>query len=349
MKKVIIGMSGGVDSSVAAYVLKNMGYEVIGVTLSLYREDAVTGQTDDERDAAEVCKALGIEHIVVNRRSVFEEKVIKSFISDYENGLTPNPCVVCNKAVKFEEMLKVADSIGADFVATGHYSKVEKAEDGRFILKRPADKLKDQTYMLYRLTQSQLSRILMPLADFTKEQIRNIAEKIGLSVANRPDSQDICFVPDGDYASFIKKYTGKSYAEGNYISVQGEVLGRHKGMIHYTVGQRKGLGIALGKPAYVTEKNAQNNTVTLTDDEALLFKKQVFLKDLNFIPFDKIIEPIEVTAKLRYRHKEAKAILSMTGENEAVLDFYEPQRAAASGQAAVFYDGDILVGGGTII
>ena len=342
-------MSGGVDSSVAAYVLKNMGYEVIGVTLSLYREDAVTGQTDDERDASEVCKAIGIEHIVVNRRSVFEEKVIKSFISDYENGLTPNPCVVCNKAVKFEEMLKVADSIGADFVATGHYSKVEKAEDGRFILKRPADKLKDQTYMLYRLTQSQLSRILMPLADFTKEQIRNIAEKIGLSVANRPDSQDICFVPDGDYASFIKKYTGKSYEEGDYISVQGEVLGRHKGMIHYTVGQRKGLGIALGKPAYVTEKNAQNNTVTLTDDEALLFKKQVFLKDLHFIPFDKIIEPIEVTAKLRYRHKEAKAILSMTGENEAVLDFYEPQRAAASGQAAAFYDGDILVGGGTII
>lgn len=341
-------MSGGVDSSVAAYVLKDMGYEVIGVTLSLYREDAVTGQTDDERDASEVCKAIGIKHIVVDRRSVFEEKVIKSFISDYENGLTPNPCVVCNKAVKFEEMLKVADSIGADFVATGHYSKVE-TKDGRFILRRPKDKLKDQTYMLYRLTQSQLSRILMPLADYTKEQIRNIAEKIGLSVANRPDSQDICFVPDGDYASFIKKYTGKSYEEGDYISVQGEVLGRHKGMIHYTVGQRKGLGIALGKPAYVTEKNAQNNTVTLTDDEALLFKKQVFLKDINFISFDKINEPIEVTAKLRYRHNEAKATLSMTGENEAVLDFYEPQRAAASGQAAVFYDGDILVGGGTII
>lgn len=342
-------MSGGVDSSVAAAVLKEQGYEVIGVTLSLYKEDPATG-TADERDAAAVCKRLGIEHIIVDRREFFEGTVIKNFIDSYENGLTPNPCVLCNKAVKFSEMLKIADELGADYVATGHYSAIIKDEKtGRSLIYRPEDKSKDQTYMLYKLTPQMLRRILMPLAALSKEQVREKAREIGLSVADRPDSQDICFVPDGDYAGFIERYTGKTYPEGDYVSAEGKVLGKHKGLIRYTVGQRKGLGIALGKPAFVLEKQVEQNRVVLSDNEALLFKTEVRLKDVNFIPFDAPDGEIKVKAKLRYRHKEADAILKVTGENEAVLVFDEPQRAPAAGQAAVFYDGDMLIGGGTII
>ena len=341
-------MSGGVDSSVAAYLLKNKGYEVIGVTLSLYRENAVTGATDDCRDAAAVCETLGIKHIVVDRRELFEKTVIKDFVSSYENGLTPNPCVLCNKAVKFSEMIKIADEMDADFVATGHYCKID-CTDGVYTLRRPKDANKDQTYMLYRLTQGELSRIIMPLADYTKEEIRGIAEKIGLAVAQRPDSQDICFVPDSDYVGFINRYTGKTYPQGEYVSMDGRVLGKHKGIINYTIGQRKGLHIALGKPAFVISKNAKENKVVISDDESLLFSDTVMLKDVNFISGELPKKSIRVEAKLRYRHKEAPATLNVTGENEAVLVFDSPQRAAASGQAAVFYDGDILIGGGTII
>lgn len=342
-------MSGGVDSSVAAAVLKEQGYEVIGVTLSLYKEDPNTG-TADERDAAAVCKSLGIKHIIVDRRSLFEDTVIKNFIDSYEAGLTPNPCVLCNKAIKFSEMLKIADQIGADYVATGHYSAVKKDEvTGRYILYRPEDKSKDQTYMLYKLTQEQLSRILMPLADYTKSDIREKAKQLNLSVADRPDSQDICFVPDGDYAAFIERYTGKSYPQGNFVLPEGKVAGKHKGLIHYTVGQRKGLGIALGKPAFVVSKNPNNNEVTISDDESLLFKREVRLRDVNYIPFDKPEGEIRVEAKLRYRHKQAPATLIGLDNNEAVLLFDEPQRAPAPGQAAVVYDGDLLIGGGTII
>jgi tRNA-specific 2-thiouridylase len=348
MKKVIIGMSGGVDSSVAAAVLKENGFEVIGVTLSLYKEDPNTG-TNDERDAAAVCEKLNIKHIIVDRREAFKNTVIKDFIDSYEAGMTPNPCVLCNKAVKFTEMLRLADELGADFVATGHYSAVKKDEaTGRYLLYRPEDKTKDQTYMLYKLNQEQLSRILMPLANLNKEQVREKARALGLSVASRPDSQDICFVPDGDYAGFIERYTGKIYPEGDYVSLNGDMLGRHKGLIRYTVGQRKGLGIALGKPAFVVEKQADLNRVVISDNEELLFKTTVKLKDVNFIPFDKPSGEIKVNAKLRYRHKEAPATLKMTGEKEAELEFVTPQRAPAPGQAAVFYDKDMLVGGGTI-
>ena len=349
MKKVIIGMSGGVDSSVAAAVLKEQGFKVIGVTLSLYRENATDGATDDLRDAKAVCEKIGIEHIVVNRRELFCKQVIENFVSSYENGETPNPCIICNKAVKFNEMLSLADELGADFVATGHYSKIEKNEDGVYLLKKPEDSSKDQTYMLYKLTQSQLSRILMPLSSLTKEQVREKAKELGLCVADRPDSQDICFVPDGEYAGFIERYRNKTYADGDYILPNGKKVGRHKGMIRYTVGQRKGLGIALGKPAFVISKNAENNEVIISEDESLLFNNTVHLKDVNFIPFEKLNGEIRVTAKLRYRHKEASAILKAEGENGAVLVFDEPQRAAAPGQAAVFYDGDVVIGGGTIV
>lgn len=349
MKKVIIGMSGGVDSSVAAAVLKEQGYTVIGVTLSLYKENPDTG-TADERDAAAVCQRLGIQHIIVDRREVFKNTVINDFIGSYEAGLTPNPCVLCNKAVKFNEMLKIADEIGADYVATGHYSEIKLNEEtGRYCLYRPKDRNKDQTYMLYKLTQEQLSRILMPLALLSKEQVREKAKALSLEVANRPDSQDICFVPDGDYAGFIERHTGKAYPEGDYVSVDGKVLGRHKGLIRYTVGQRKGLGIALGKPAFVVEKQPDGNRVVISDNEELLFKTKVALNDVNLIPFNKPDGEIKVEAKLRYRHKEAPAILRMTGSNTAELEFYTPQRAPAPGQAAVFYVEDLLIGGGTII
>ena len=342
-------MSGGVDSSVAAAVLKEQGYEVIGVTLSLYRENAEDGATDDLRDAKAVCEKIGIEHIVVDRRQLFCERVIENFVSSYEAGLTPNPCIVCNKAVKFSEMLSLADELGADYVATGHYSKIEKTKEGIYLLKKPGDSSKDQTYMLYKLTQKELGRILMPLSLLTKEQVREKARKIGLEVADRPDSQDICFVPDGDYAGFIERFSGKTYAEGDYILPNGKKVGKHKGMIRYTVGQRKGLGIALGRPAFVISKNAEKNQVIISDDENLLFNNTVHLKDVNFIPFEKLDGQIRVTAKLRYRHKEAPAVLKNDGENGAVLIFDEPQRAAAPGQAAVFYDGDTVIGGGEII
>ena len=342
-------MSGGVDSSVAAAVLKEQGYEVIGVTLSLYRENETDGATDDLRDAKAVCEKIGIEHIVVNRREHFCKKVIDNFIASYEAGETPNPCIVCNKEVKFNEMLTLADEFGADFVATGHYSKIEKTGNGIYLLKKPEDISKDQTYMLYKLTQSELSRILMPLSSLTKEQVREKARQLGLEVANRPDSQDICFVLDSDYAGFIERFTGKTYNEGDYILPNGKKVGRHKGMIRYTVGQRKGLGIALGKPAFVISKNAEKNQVIISDNEELLFNNTVHLKDVNFIPFEKPNGEIKVTAKLRYRHKEAPAVLRVEGENGAVLIFDEPQRAAAPGQAAVFYDGEIVIGGGTIV
>ena len=343
MKKVVIGMSGGVDSSVAAYLLKKEGYEVVGVTLLL----CDSGEAD-LRLAKEICNALGIEHMVVDRRELFKNTIMSDFVRVYEEGGTPNPCVLCNMAVKFNEMLKIADQIGADFVATGHYSAVLE-KDGRFLIKRPEDKSKDQTYMLYKLNQEQLSKTLMPLSSYTKEQVREIAKEIGLNVANRPDSQDICFVPDGYYKGFIENFTGKKYPEGNFVSVDNKVLGKHKGIIGYTVGQRKGLGIALGKPAFVVEKNAANNTVTLSENEELLFSDEVRIKDINLIPFDSINGELKVKAKLRYRHNESDATLTLTGENEGLLKFSEKQRAAAPGQAAVFYQDDILIGGGTIV
>ena len=344
MKKVVIGMSGGVDSSVAAYLLKKEGYEVIGVTLLL----CDNGEKDIEF-AKGVCESLGIEHIVLDRKEVFKNTIINSFVDIYEQGGTPNPCVLCNMAIKFEEMLKFADEIGADYVATGHYCAVIKNNEGRYFIKRPADISKDQTYMLYKLTQKQLSRTLMPLSNYTKEQVREIALSVGLVSADRPDSQDICFVSDGDYKGFIENYTGKKYPEGDFVSVDGKVLGRHKGIIGYTVGQRKGLGIALGKPAFVISKNADLNTVTLSDNEELLYTDTVKIKDINLIPFKSFEGDLQVNAKLRYRHKESSATLTLTGENEGVLVFDEKQRAAAKGQAAVFYCDDILIGGGTIV
>ena len=345
MEKVLIGLSGGVDSSVAAAVLKQQGFDVTGATLKMH--DGVKNSEKDILDAKNVCEKLSCEHYVFDFTSTFKKEVQDYFVNAYLNGLTPNPCIVCNKTVKFKALIDKANEMGIDYIATGHYSKIEKCGE-RMLLIRPKDKSKDQTYVLYSLTQEQLRRTKMPLADYTKAQIREIATELKLINAERPDSQDICFIPDGDYAKFIKDNTDCLISEGDFVDINGKFLGKHKGVIHYTVGQRKGLGIALGKPAFVIEKRVSENNVVLGEDQQL-FKTKVRINELNFIPFEKLDKEMKVTAKLRYRHTEAQAIIRMVADDIAELEFDEPQRAPAPGQAAVIYDGDIVIGGGTII
>lgn len=342
-KRVLVGMSGGVDSSVAAILLMRQGYEPVGCTLMLHKTAA-----GEAEDAAKICERLGIEHHLLDFTQEFKDIVVGNFINEYFAGNTPNPCVVCNRYIKFEKMLEAADRLGCRYIATGHYAVIRE-ENGRFLLYRPKDRAKDQTYVLYKLSQSQLSRVLMPLADTSKEQVRQIAQEYGLVNADKKDSQDICFVPDGDYAGFIERFTQKKSPSGEFTDTGGAVLGTHNGLIRYTIGQRKGLGIALGKPAFVIEKDAQSNRVVLDTDETKLFYKKVLVRELNFIPFEGIEEPIEVQAKLRYRHNASPATLTPLENGCAVLEFREPQRAPSPGQSAVFYDGERLVGGGIIV
>lgn len=343
MEKVLLGMSGGVDSSTAALLLKEQGYDVTGLTLKLCKEDK--GQ--DLADAKAVCEKIGINHITLDLKNEFYEKVISAFINDYKNGLTPNPCLECNKYIKFGIMLDFALKNGFQKIATGHYARVEREGD-RFILKKATDISKDQSYVLYSLTQHQLSHLLLPLGSLSKSEIREKAEESGLVNANRPDSQDICFVPDGDYASFIEKTDGFVSQKGDYVDINGTFLGKHEGVINYTIGQRKGLGIALGKPQFVIDKNAQTNTVILGDEEHL-FKTEVLVKDVNFIPFERLEKEMNVKAKLRYRHKESPCVISPLENGKVKIVFSDPQRAPSAGQAAVFYDGNTVVGGGKII
>ena len=343
MEKVLLGMSGGVDSSTAALLLKEQGYDVTGLTLKLCKEDK--GQ--DLADAKAVCEKIGINHITLDLKNEFYEKVISAFINDYKNGLTPNPCLECNKYIKFGIMLDFALKNGFQKIATGHYARVEREGD-RFILKKATDISKDQSYVLYSLTQHQLSHLLLPLGSLSKSEIREKAEESGLVNANRPDSQDICFVPDGDYASFIEKTDGFVSQKGDYVDINGTFLGKHEGVINYTIGQRKGLGTALGKPQFVIDKNAQTNTVILGDEEHL-FKTEVLVKDVNFIPFGRLEKEMNVKAKLRYRHKESPCAISPLENGKVKIVFSDPQRAPSAGQAAVFYDGDTVVGGGKII
>lgn len=342
-EKVLVGMSGGVDSSVAAAILLEQGYEVAGVTLKLHSYNS--GSEQDICDARSVCEKLGIPHFVFDLSKDFKERVVNSFVNEYISGRTPNPCIVCNKYIKFGKMLEKAQEMGFDKIATGHYSRTEN-QNGRWLLYRCSDK--DQSYVLYSLTQYQLSKTLFPLGKLSKEQVRKKAQDLGFVNADKPDSQDICFVCDGDYAEFIEEITGKISEKGSFVDRSGNILGEHNGIIRYTVGQRKGLGIALGKPAFVLEKNLQNNQIVL-GDEPELFYKTVKLKDVNFISFDDIAVPLRVTAKLRYRHTEQPALIVKKAENEYELCFYEPQRAPSPGQAAVFYNGDEVIGGGTII
>ncbi len=338
----LVGMSGGVDSSAAALVLKEQGFDVTGLTLTLCEKD----NSRDLADAKAVCDKLGIPHLAVDLREDFREWVVTPFINQYKSGLTPNPCLECNKHIKFGKMLEIALDKGFDKIATGHYARVEKSGQ-RYILKTALDSSKDQSYVLYALTQHQLSHLLLPLGDLTKTQIREKAENAGLINANRPDSQDICFVPDGDYAKYIEEADGFVSPKGNYTDLNGNILGEHQGIIHYTIGQRKGLGIALGKPQFVIDKNALNNRVILGDEEHL-FTKEVLSENVNFIPFDSLEGEMRVTAKLRYRHKASPATIFPLEKGSVRIVFDQPQRAPSPGQAAVFYDGETVIGGGVI-
>ena len=358
MKKVMVGMSGGVDSSVAAMLLREQGYDVMGVTLKLFSDEDISeaqkeGKTccalSDVEDARSVAYRLGFEHLVFNFKDNFREHVMKQFADSYLCGRTPNPCIECNRHVKFDKMLRRAMELDYDYIATGHYAVNEYDEkSGRYLLKRPKDRSKDQTYVLYSLTQEQLSHTLFPLGTLEKTQVRELAEKAELVNSNKPDSQDICFVPDGDYAGFIKRFTGADVPHGNFVDTNGKVLGEHKGIINYTIGQRKHLGISLGRPAYVVKKDVASNTVTV-GDEADLYTKSLVADDFNLISVPQLTAPMRVTAKTRYSQTEQPAVVSYLGDGKYLVEFDEPQRAVTSGQAVVIYDGDVVVGGGTII
>lgn len=352
-KKVMIGMSGGVDSSVAAFLLQKESFEVIGATMKLYNNediDFVSEKTccslDDVLDAKSVCARLGIRHYTLNMTDDFKKEVIERFISAYQNGFTPNPCIDCNRYMKFSKMLHKAQELDIDYVATGHYARIEKQGD-RYILKKAVDLSKDQSYVLYSLTQEQLKVTKFPLGNYTKQQVREIAEENGFVNARKHESQDICFVPDGDYSKFIEYYTGKTYPCGDFVDMNGKRLGEHKGIIRYTIGQRRGLGLALPASMYVVEKDVNNNKVILgfNDD---LFKKEVNVKNISFTACDGLDKPERLCAKIRYNQKEQPATVTQTDENHFTIVFDEPQRAITKGQAAVLYDGDTVVGGGTI-
>lgn len=358
-KKVIIGMSGGVDSSVAAAMLLEKGYEVAGLTMRLWDGEEINGVHTDGtccsasavEDARYVCYKLGIEHYVMDFRAEFERDVIDYFVNEYKSGRTPNPCIACNRHLKFDAMLKKAELLGAQYVATGHYAKIEYcSENGRYLLRRANASAKDQTYALFSLTQKQLAHTLMPLGELKdKSETREIAEKLGLITAKKPDSMEICFVPDKDYAGFIGRRTGSSEQEGNFVDTEGNVLGRHRGIIHYTVGQRKGLGVTFGKPMFVLKIDAERNEVVL-GEKGEEFSKELVAEHMNFIAIEKLDRELEVKAKVRYSAREARARLVPEDGGRVRVVFEEAQRAVTPGQAVVFYDenADYVIGGGII-
>lgn len=354
-KKVVVGMSGGVDSSVAAWLLKEQGYDVIGVTMQIWQEEDRELQEENGgccglsavEDARRVADELGIPYYVMNFRGEFKKHVIDYFISEYLHGRTPNPCIACNRYVKWEALLTRSLSIGADYIATGHYAQVVCLENGRYTLKRSVTDAKDQTYALYNLTQHQLSHTLMPVGAYTKEEIRQMAMGLSLRVANKPDSQEICFVPDNDYAGFIEQNTSEIIRPGNFVTADGRVVGQHKGISHYTVGQRKGLGLSMGQPVFVLEIRPETNEVVVGSNEDT-FACELKADRLNFMSIPDLQGEMEVMAKIRYNHKGAPCTVKRTGPDEVTCTFPEPVRAVTPGQAVVFYDGDYVVGGGTI-
>lgn len=349
MSVCMIGMSGGVDSSVAAYMLKEQGYDCIGVTMKLFA-DGESGccTKDDAADAKSVCRRLGIPHYTLNFTAEFERDVITPFVAAYEAGQTPNPCIFCNRHLKFQRLWQQAREWGCDCLATGHYAQVLRQDNGVYRLKKAADASKDQSYVLYFLGQSQLAHTRFPLGGLTKEQVRRIARQQGFTSAEKADSQDICFVPDGDYGAFLERYTGRQYAPGDFIDRTGRVLGRHRGAVRYTLGQRKGLGYSGGDPAVCTGKDMYRNTVTLGGN-AELFTRSLIARDLCFTEDSPVLEGLQLAAKVRYRQTEQPCRVSCTGPDEICVEFQQPQRAVTAGQAVVLYHGDTIFGGGTIV
>ncbi|MCC8196073.1 MAG: tRNA 2-thiouridine(34) synthase MnmA [Ruminococcus sp.] len=351
---VLIAMSGGVDSSVAAFLMKEQGYNCLSTTMRLYDNNFSTSTVlhtccteKDVEDAAECASRLGIPFEVANFTADFKEKIIDKFIRTYENGGTPNPCIDCNRYMKFGKLIEHARRRGLFYICTGHYAQVEES-DGRFLLKKAVDQTKDQSYVLYSLTQNQLEHIKFPLGEMTKAEVRALAEREGFLNAHKHDSQDICFVPDGDYEAFMEKYTGKSYPEGDFKFSDGKVVGKHHGAVGYTIGQRRGLGISFSEPVYVYDKDMDNNIVYVGTN-SMLYSIGLIADDLNWISFDELTDKLHVTVKTRYRQKEFPATVEPLDDGKFRLIFDEPQRAVTKGQAVVLYQGDVVVGGGTIV
>lgn len=356
-KKVVVGMSGGVDSSVAACLLKEQGYDVIGVTMQIWQEEDPL-ETEENGgccglsavdDARRVAWKLDIPYYVMNFRKEFKQNVMDYFVEEYLHGRTPNPCIACNRYVKWEALLSRSLEIGADYIATGHYARVDKLPNGRYAIKNSVTAAKDQTYALYNLTQDQLSRTLMPVGEFAKDEIRKIAEEKGLAVAKKKDSMEICFIPDNDYAGFIEKSVEHVPGAGNFVDMDGNVLGTHKGITHYTVGQRKGLNLSMGHPVFVTEIRPETNEVVIgTGDD--VFSDHLVCDKVNWMAIDGLHgEEKTVLAKIRYSHKGAPCVIKELPDGKVECRFETPQRAITPGQAVVFYENDYVVGGGTIL